>query len=100
MALAEITVFPTGTLGSSVSTYVAAAVKVLEEASVEYQLTPMGTIVEGEVDTLLSVAKRMHDSVFDCDVQRVSTLIRLDERRDKPMTMQGKVASVAEKLGG
>lgn len=99
MALAEITVFPTGTSSPSVSTYVAAAVRVLEEEAVDYQLTPMGTIVEGEVDTLLTVARRMHDAIFDQGVQRVSTLIRLDERRDKPMTMEGKVASVAEKLG-
>jgi uncharacterized protein (TIGR00106 family) len=98
MALAEITVLPTGTPSASVSTYVAAAVRVLQDEGIEYQLTPMGTIVDGDVDTLLQMAKQMHEAVFAQGVERVSTLIRIDERRDKVLTMQGKVASVRQKL--
>ena len=57
MAIAEITVVPSG-VGPSVSEYVARAQKVIDRHSeVKYQLTPMGTVLEGDLDAILDVGK-------------------------------------------
>jgi len=100
MAVAEISVVPIGTGSPSISGDVAAAVGLLRsEKRLKYQLTSMGTIVEGEVKDILRVAGRMHQAVLDGGAQRVVTNLKIDDRRDKPLTMRGKVESVKRKLG-
>ncbi len=98
MAIAEITVVPSG-VGPSVSDYVVRAIKVIEKhEGVRFQLTPMGTILEGELDSILDVIRDVHNSAFDDRVERVLTLVKIDERRDKALTMEGKLSSVHSKL--
>jgi uncharacterized protein (TIGR00106 family) len=58
----------------------------------------MGTIVEGDLDRILAVVKKMHEGVFGKGVVRVLTTIRIDDRRDKAQGMKEKVDSVREKL--
>jgi uncharacterized protein (TIGR00106 family) len=99
MVIAEVSVVPMGTKTPSASKYVAKALKVLsEEKGVKYQLTAMGTILEGELDAVLEAAKKMHQCLFDEDVKRVVSTIRLDDRRDKMLTISYKVESVMKKL--
>jgi uncharacterized protein (TIGR00106 family) len=98
MAIAEITVVPSG-VGPSVSEYVARAQRVLANHSdVKHMLTPMSTILEGDMDAILAAIRDVHDSMFDERVVRVLTLVKIDERRDKKLTMQGKIESVEAKL--
>jgi len=100
VVIAEVSVIPIGTKTPSASEYVAKAIKVLmQEKNVKYQLTAMGTLLEGELSQVLEVAKRMHDSVFGEEVKRVVTRITIDDRRDKELTMDYKVQSVMKKLG-
>ncbi len=100
MVIAEVSVIPIGTKTPSASEYVAKAIKVLmQEKNVKYQLTAMGTLLEGELSQVLEVAKRMHDSIFGEEVKRVVTRITVDDRRDKELTMDYKVQSVIKKLG-
>jgi uncharacterized protein (TIGR00106 family) len=100
MAVMEISVVPIGTKSPSLSQYVAGVLKILErEQDIKYQLTSMGTIIEaGSIEKLLSVAGRMHSIPFGDEIKRVVTTIKLDERKDKDLTMDGKVKSVEEKL--
>lgn len=100
MSIAEVTIVPLGTADPSVSRYVAEVHKVLEQApeKVKFQLTPMSTIIEGNLDDILAVIRRMHEVPFEKGAQRVSTSIRLDDRRDKASTMESKLKSVREKL--
>ena len=99
MAIAQIIVTPLGTGTPSLSKYVASAVRVLEqEKDVLYELTSMGTIVEGDLDKILLVAEKMHQACFDEGVSRVATTINIDDRRDKASSMKGKVNSVMRKL--
>lgn len=98
MVIAEITIVPSG-VGPSVSEYVARAQRVIERhAEVKSQLTPMSTILEGELDAVLAVIRDVHESTFDERVKRVLTLVKIDERRDKGLSMQGKLDSVAAQL--
>jgi uncharacterized protein (TIGR00106 family) len=99
MAIVFLTVTPLGTATPSVSRYVAGVERVLRESGLTHQLTAMGTIIEGDLDRILAVVRRMHEHPFTQGALRVSTSLRIDDRRDKVHTIQGKVRSVEEKLG-
>ena len=99
MAIVQVSIVPLGTKTTSLSKYVARALKVLQsQKSVSYKLTPMGTILEGDLDRVLSMVRQMHESVFSEGVQRVLTTIKIDDRRDKTATMESKISSVESKL--
>lgn len=99
MAVVEVTIAPLGTANPSISRYVAACHKVLAKASdLKYQLTPMATVIEGDLGRIMEVIAEMHEVPFAEGAQRVSTLIRIDDRRDKALTMEGKLKSVYDKM--
>ncbi|MBA7502885.1 hypothetical protein ES706_01488 [subsurface metagenome] len=99
MAVAEISIIPLGTETLSLSKYVARAVKVLQqEKDIKYEITAMGTIIEGDLDKILAVAKKMHEEVFAEGVARVVTVIKIDDRRDKTLSMKGKLDSLRREL--
>ena len=100
MAIAEISIVPVGTGTTSVSSYVAGAITILKESGLNYTLTPMGTVVEGELEDVMAVCTRMHASAFAKGAQRVYTTIKIDDRRDgeEGPRMAHKVASVERKL--
>ena len=99
MAMIDISVVPVGTAKPSVSEFVAGAVRILQnEPGIKYELTAMNTIIEGDLEHLLSLVKRMHDSAFNSGIQRVVTTLRIDERRDKPLTIAGKIEAVKKRL--
>lgn len=98
MAIAEINIIPLGTPGPAVGDYIADAVRVLEESGVDFEVTAMSTIVEGEVEVILDLARRMHEVVFAKGLLRVVTTIRIDDRRDREVTADEKVDTVRERL--
>ena len=55
MAIAEVSVVPLGTGSVSVSEYVAGAIEELQKSGLSFQLTPMGTIIEGSLEDVLAV---------------------------------------------
>jgi uncharacterized protein (TIGR00106 family) len=100
MAIAEITIIPIGTGETSVSRYVAGIHRLLQEApeALKYELTPMSTLLEGDLDDLFAIIRRMHELPFADGAQRVSTSVKIDDRRDKASSMESKLQSVADKL--
>jgi len=98
MAIMEVNVIPLGTKTPSVGEYVTRAVKVLKEAGVKYEVTPMSTIIEGELDDLFHLAKMMHLAIFGKDVNRVVTTLKIDDRRDQKLTMNEKIEKVKRGL--
>jgi uncharacterized protein (TIGR00106 family) len=98
MAMAEITIVPLGIGKTGVSEYVAGAIEELKKSGLKFQLTSMGTIIEGDLDKVLTVIRRMHETSFQKGIKRVYTVIKLDDRRDKESSMEYKVKSVEEKL--
>ncbi len=99
MAIAAVSISPLG-VGLSVSEYVAAAISVLEAQDVvRWELDSMFTTLEGEPDALFKVIRAMQEAVFAAGGERVGTVIKMDDRRDREgVTMAGKIASVREKL--
>lgn len=102
MAIVDVTVIPIGTDSPSVSSYVAEIQKILEsyqgKGVINFQLTPMSTLIEGELPTLFEVIQAIHEAPFNQGIQRVATNIRIDDRRDKKVKMDDKLQSVRSKM--
>ncbi|WP_377888519.1 MTH1187 family thiamine-binding protein [Alkalihalobacillus sp. R86527] len=96
MAIVDVTVIPVGTETPSVSKYVAEVQEILESFTdrISYRLTPMSTLIEGDLPDLLEVIQAIHESPFQHGIERVATNIRIDDRRDKKVRMEDKLASV------
>jgi len=99
MVIAQISVVPIGTKTTSVSKFVASAIRAIAgEKNISYHLTGMGTILEGELSAVLDAVRKMHESVFSDQVKRVLTTVTIDDRRDRESSVERKVKSVCEKL--
>jgi len=98
MAVVFVTIAPLGTGTPSLSRYVAGVERILRRSGLVHQLTAMGTIVEGDLDAILAVVREMHEAPFGQGAVRVSTLVKIDDRRDKEHTIARKMRSVEEKL--
>lgn len=99
MALMAISVTPIGTGSPSVGAYVADALGVIERSGLRYRLNAMHTEVEGELEELLRLIPAIHRALFARGAQRVSTVIKIDDRLDAPSSIEGKVRSVEARLG-
>ncbi len=98
MAVVFVSITPLGTATPSVSEYVVGCERILRESGLRNELTAMGTLIEGDLDQVLAVIRKMHESPFAQGALRVSTLVKIDDRRDKEHTIAGKMRSVREKL--
>ncbi|MHA0857505.1 MTH1187 family thiamine-binding protein [Paenibacillus sp. CMAA1364] len=99
MAIAEVTVIPIGTQTTSLSAYVADMQRVLkDQEGITYQLTSMSTIIEGPLELVWRAIAALHESPFLSGAQRVSTSVKLDDRRDKASSSAQKLNSVLDKL--
>lgn len=100
MAVCSVTVVPVGTGSTSVSPYVARCHEILAASQgIKYRLTPMSTVIEGDLEAILAVVVKLHNVPFEKGDKRVLTTMMIDDRRDKELTMDGKISSVEEKLG-
>ena len=95
--IAEIKIIPLGTETTSLSRYIAACIDTVKQAQdISYQLTAMGTIIQGPLERVLELAQRMHEVPFAMGAKRVVTTINIDDRRDKKITMESKVKAVTQ----
>ncbi len=97
--IVDLCIVPLG-VGVSLSTYVAACERVLEAAGLEIRLHANGTNIEGEWDEVFAAIKRCHEAVHEMGAPRISTTIKLGTRTDRTQSLDDKVRSVEEKLGG
>lgn len=98
MAIAAVSIAPVG-VGTSVSKYVAAALRVArEQERVRYRLDPMFTTLEGDLADIFALVQRMEEAVFAAGAERVGTVLKIDDRRDRAVSMQAKVDSVESLL--
>ena len=100
MATADLTVIGLGRSDPSASRYIAAIQRKLgEQERVKFVMHAMGTSLEGETDDILALVGELHAVPFGLGLPRVYTVLKLDERRDKPQqTLEDKVASVQARL--
>jgi len=95
--IAEFSIMPVGA-GVSLSPFVAECLRIVRDSGLKHQLTPMGTVLEGDGDKVVATIMACHSQVLRMS-DRVVTSIKIDDRRDRPADMERKVRSVEEKLG-
>jgi len=94
--IAELTIFPVGE-GSSLSDYVAEVMKVIHKSGLSYELHSMGTNIEGDIEAIASIVKECHNALFAMGCKRISTNIKIDDRKDKTYSMGKKVEVLKKK---
>lgn len=97
MAIAAVSISPIGG-DVGVSRFVAAALDVVQaQERVRFRLDPMFTTLEGDLAEIYALVADMQEAVFAAGAQRVSTVIKIDDRRDRDVSMEDKVRSALEK---
>ena len=97
MVLLEFAMSPTGE-GESLSRHVARIVDIIDRSGVTYQLTAMGTLLEGDWDEVMKV-------VGDCfralqaDCPRIGMNLKMDYRAGNESRLQSKVEAVEARVG-
>jgi uncharacterized protein (TIGR00106 family) len=95
--IVDFCLVPIGT-GVSLSPYVAACEAILEAAGLKTALHANGTNIEGEWDAVFAAIKRCHQAVHEMGAPRISSIIKLGTRTDRPQTMEDKMESVLDKM--
>lgn len=95
MATAELTVISLGRADVSASAYVAAIQRRLAaQDAVAYEMHAMGTNLDGSPEAIFALVAELHAIPFELGIPRVYSVLKLDERRDKPASLGSKVESV------
>ena len=93
--IVEIAVVPVGTGSTSIGDYVRAVVGVISRFGYRYVVGPMGTSVElPRVEELGRLISEIHEELARMGVKRISTIVRIDDRRDREATMEYMVRRV------
>ena len=97
MVLLEFAMAPTGQ-GESLSAQVARVLDVIDRSGVPYQLTPMGTILEGEWDQVMAVVTACFKTL-QAECPRIGMNLKMDYRAGTASRLHSKIARVEEHLG-
>jgi len=97
VSIAEFSIHPIGT-GTSVGKYVKQALQAISKIKgLEYQVTPMATILEAkDVQTILRAVEASHSALRAMGARRISSILRIDERLDIPRMMRDKTESIKD----
>lgn len=76
-ALVSIQILPKTKDGEDVIPYVDEAIKVIHESGVQYEVHPLETTMEGELDQLLKVIKDMNDRMIEMGSKNVISQVKI-----------------------
>jgi len=97
--LLEFSMFPTSEDcrdGSSVSKQVSKIIDAIDKSGIEYQLTPMGTVIEtNSVRDALDIVELAYEQL-DCD--RIYSALKFDIRKNCSNRLKTKIQSVEKNL--
>lgn len=94
--LANFAIFPLDK-GTSVSPYVARAVRIIKDSGLAYEMGPMTTVIEGEWDEVMAVIDRCFKDL-QRDAGRIYMTLNIDYRQGRINGMTEKVTAVERKL--
>ncbi|HVE53226.1 MAG TPA: MTH1187 family thiamine-binding protein [Ramlibacter sp.] len=97
MVLLEFAMTPGGE-GESVSRHVARILDVIDRSGVSYQLTAMGTILEGDWDEVMAVVSDCF-RVLQADCRRIGMNLKMDYRAGSEPRLRSKVDVVEGHVG-
>jgi len=97
MVLLEFSMAPTGQ-GESLGAHVARILDVIDRSGIPYQLTPMGTILEGEWEEVMAVVTACFETL-KADCPRLGVHMKVDYRAGPAGRLRSKIARVEQHLG-
>ena len=97
MVLLEFAMAPRGH-EQSLSADVARIVDIIDRSGLPYQLTAMGTLLEGEWDEVMGVVSACFEAL-KTDCPRISAQIMVDYRQGDNSRMHSKIEAVENLLG-
>lgn len=94
--IAILSVLPLGKAGG-LTKAVAALVDEIDRSGLDYQLTSMGTLIEGDWDPVMRLVKRVRDKALAKN-GRIYLTLAIDDRKGARGRLAGKTASVRRAL--
>jgi uncharacterized protein (TIGR00106 family) len=96
LVMAEFSIVPIGSGETSVGRYVAAAILAFRNVDgLDFEVTSMGSILAAnDLDTIFEAVRKAHEALVGMGAKRVSSILRIDDRRDKPRSMNDKIDAV------
>jgi len=94
--LVEFDTYPAGK-EEGLGQEVAKVIKIIEDSGLDYQLTSMGTLLEGQWDDVMGTIKQCHQRLKE-DYNRVETHIKIDDHAGRTGRLTGKKESVEKNL--
>jgi uncharacterized protein (TIGR00106 family) len=95
--LAEVSVMPLDKGAEGLSEYLAATIEVVKDSGLNYEITALGTVIEGPPDVVFELIRKCHETVAQ-NSQRVLTTVRIDDQKGVSGQLKDKVKSVEEKM--
>ncbi len=89
----DLCLVPLG-VGVSLSSYLAACQKVIEQTGLDYEIGPNGTAIEGEWDQVFACVRACHEVVHAKGTTRIYTTLKVNTRIDRKQSFREKVPSV------
>jgi len=94
MIISQLSIAPVGK-GVNLGRYVKDVINILERNDVKFETNAMATVIETEdIKTLFEVVEEAHKAVMDSGASRVITELKIDDRQDKPATIESKLKSI------
>ena len=94
MIISQLSIAPVGK-DVSLSKYVKKVISVLKENNIKFETNDMATVIETkDLETLFKVVEEAHKAVIESGAQRVITELKIDDRRDKNITIGTKMKSL------
>jgi len=94
MIIAQLSIAPVGK-DTSLSKYVKIVIDVLRKNNIKFETNAMATVIETkDLETLFKVVEEAHNTVIKSGAKRVITELKIDDRRDKNVTIESKLKSV------
>lgn len=94
MIISQLSISPVGE-GISLSKYVKNVINVLKKNNIKFETNAMATVIETEdLRTLFKVVEEAHKSVINLGAKRIITELKIDDRKDKSVTIKTKLKSI------
>lgn len=92
---ADLSILPIGTEETSLSKHLMLVKQMLsQQKEVLYEMGAMSTSLEGDIDQVWDLVRSIQEALFDSGLDRVYTVLKIDDRRDKENSLSSKKESL------
>lgn len=75
------------------------AIRVIQKSGVPYTITPFETVMEGNQDNLMEIAREAQEAVLAAGADEVLVYYRLQVRKNSDVTMKEKIGKFNQMIG-